>query len=88
MTPKILNHDHANALTENLLDILRQEGYTAAEALPALMLAAADLVIDTSEPSQALDEAINVLVEEYEAKADEENGWGLEASEDDNDDES
>ena len=77
MTPRILNHDHANALTENILDILRQEGYNAAEALPALMLAAADLVVDTDAPSQALDEAINVLVEEYETKASEENGWGL-----------
>ena len=69
VTHEILTFDHARTLSQNILDILLSEGYNAGESLPALMLAAADLVSDTPSPSQALDESINVLVEEYELLA-------------------
>lgn len=66
MKNEILVFDHAQSLSETVLDMLEQEGYTAEESLPALMLAAVDLVVDTVHPSQALDEAINMCVERYE----------------------
>jgi hypothetical protein len=72
MSGKILEMDRAVTLSDNILDILTQEGYNAKESVPGLMLAAATLVVDTAYPSQALDEAINYLVEEYEAIASEE----------------
>ena len=67
MKNEILVFDHAQSLSEAMLDMLEQEGYNAEESLPALMLAVVDLVLDTVHPSQALDEAINMCVERYEA---------------------
>ena len=83
MKNEILVFDHARMLSENVLDILTAEGYNAEESLPALMLAAADLVVDTSFPTQALDEAIKVLVEEYELLATDELGGLPDVDEDD-----
>jgi hypothetical protein len=85
MKNEILIFEHARSLSQNILDILSSEGYNAEESLPALMIAAADLVVDTPLPSQALDEAINVLVEEYELHITTEPQFELDPDDDDTD---
>jgi hypothetical protein len=71
MKNEVLVFDGARSLAESILDFLRDEGYNADESVPALMLAAAALVIETMHPSQAVDEAVNAFVEEYDAITDE-----------------
>ena len=63
-TTQILSQDadQAATLTEYLLDFLSNEvGTIPEEAIPALMAAAVVLALQTSNPAQALDEAVALL---------------------------
>lgn len=64
--PKLLDRTHEEEVAQEVQDNLLDEGYSAEEIIPGLVLAIEELSLMTDDPNQALDEAANILAEPIE----------------------
>lgn len=61
---RVLNRSQEDNITALLLDTLEEVGYTPEEVISGVMVTLRILALRTSNPSQAIDEALRILEEE------------------------